>query len=95
MMLTSQKTIKYIMSKTKMIVKDNQILVDVEVVFKEIEAAGGDWKKVRDEFMSYLKDLKVESGDEDQLVFHNFIPQQANFFSYFIDVRLVWIKANS
>lgn len=52
------------MSKTKMIVKDNQILVDVEMVFKEIEAAGGDWKKVRDEFMSYLKDLKVESEEK-------------------------------
>jgi len=48
------------MSKTKMIVKDDQILVDVEVIFKEIEAAGGDWKKVWEEFKSYLKDVKSE-----------------------------------
>lgn len=53
------------MAKTKMIVKDNQILVDVEMVFKEIETAGGDWKKVRDEFLNYLKQLKVESEDND------------------------------
>lgn len=48
------------MSKTKMIVKDDQILVDVEMIFKEIEAAGGDWKKVWDEFKSYLKEVKEE-----------------------------------
>jgi len=48
------------MAKTKMIVKEDQILVDVETIFKEIEAAGGDWKKVWDEFKSYLKDVKGE-----------------------------------
>ena len=48
------------MAKTKMIVKEDQILVDVETIFKEIEAAGGDWKKVWEEFKSYLKDVKGE-----------------------------------
>ncbi|KKT36243.1 MAG: hypothetical protein UW35_C0027G0004 [Candidatus Collierbacteria bacterium GW2011_GWF2_44_15] len=47
-----------------MIVKEDQILVDVEMVFKEIEEAGGDWKKVRSEFEAYLKQLKVEGSDE-------------------------------
>lgn len=46
------------MAKTKMIVKDDQILVDVELVFKEIEEAKGDWKKVRDEFRKYLEEMK-------------------------------------
>lgn len=46
------------MSKTKMIVKEDQILVDVELVFKEIEEAKGDWKKVRDEFRKYLSEMK-------------------------------------
>ena len=46
--------------KTKMIVKEDQILVDVEMIFKEIEAAGGDWKKVWEEFKAYLKDVKGE-----------------------------------
>ena len=53
------------MAKTKMVVKEDQILVDVEMVFKEIEEAGGDWKKVREEFLSYLKQLKVESGEKE------------------------------
>lgn len=48
------------MPKTKMIVKEDQILVDVEMIFKEIEAAGGDWKKVWEEFKAYLKDVKGE-----------------------------------
>ena len=48
------------MAKTKMIVKEDQILVDVEMIFKEIEAAGGDWKKVWQEFKAYLKDVKSE-----------------------------------
>ena len=48
------------MAKTKMIVNDDQILVDVEMVFKEIEANGGDWKKVWEEFKTYLKDVKGE-----------------------------------
>ena len=48
------------MSKTKMIVKEDQILVDVETIFREIESAGGDWKKVWEEFKSYLKEVKEE-----------------------------------
>lgn len=43
------------MAKTKMIVKDDQILVDVEFLFKEIEQAKGDWKKVWKEFQEYLE----------------------------------------
>lgn len=45
------------MSKTKMIVKEDQILVDVEFLFKEIEAAKGDWKKVWQEFQAYLQEV--------------------------------------
>ena len=46
------------MAKTKMIVKEDQILVDVEMIFKEIESSGGDWKKVWEEFKAYLKQVK-------------------------------------
>ena len=34
------------MSKTKIIVKTDQILVDVEWIFNEIRDADGDWEKV-------------------------------------------------
>lgn len=46
------------MAKTKMVVKEDQILVDVELIFKEIEEAKGDWKKVREEFRRYLESMK-------------------------------------
>jgi hypothetical protein len=46
------------MSKTKMIVKEDQILVDVEMIFKEIETAKGDWKKVWEEFKAYLAEMR-------------------------------------
>lgn len=45
------------MAKTKMIVNEDQILVDVEVVFQEIEEAGGDWEKVREQFRKLLEEL--------------------------------------
>jgi hypothetical protein len=45
------------MAKTKMIVKDDQILVDVEMIFREIEKAKGDWKKVWKEFQAYLVEM--------------------------------------
>jgi len=45
------------MAKTKLIVKEDQILVDVELIFKEIEEAKGDWKKVREEFRAYLAEI--------------------------------------
>lgn len=41
-----------------MIVKEDQILVDVELIFKEIEEAKGDWKKVWEEFRKYLGEVK-------------------------------------
>ena len=46
------------MAKTKMIVKEDQILVDVEMLFDEIEKAKGDWKRVKQEFEAYLKEVK-------------------------------------
>ncbi len=45
------------MAKTKLIVKEDQILVDVELIFKEIEEAKGDWEKVRKEFLAYLAEI--------------------------------------
>lgn len=42
------------MSKTKMIVKDDQILVDLTWIFEEIRGAGGDWKAVETQLKSLL-----------------------------------------
>ncbi len=42
------------MSKTKMIVKDDQILVDLEWIFEEIRSAGGKWEAVEEQLTQLL-----------------------------------------
>lgn len=42
------------MSKTKLVIKEDQILVDAEVIFEEIRKAKGDWKKVEEEIKAML-----------------------------------------
>ncbi len=42
------------MSKTKLVIKDNQVLVDAELIFEEIKKAKGDWKKVEAEMKAML-----------------------------------------
>ncbi len=48
------------MSKTKLIVKDNQVLVDADVLFEQIEEAGGDWKRVRNSYQQLKESLQTE-----------------------------------
>ena len=52
------------MSKTKLIVKDNQILVDADVLFDQIEEAGGDWKRVRESYKQLKDSLQTESDSD-------------------------------
>ena len=52
------------MSKTKLIVKNNQVLVDADVLFEQIEEAEGNWKEVRDSYQK-LKESLQTSEDED------------------------------
>jgi hypothetical protein len=42
------------MSKQRMIVSDDQLLVDMDLLFNAIREAGGDWKKVEEEMKAYL-----------------------------------------
>lgn len=51
------------MGKTKLIVKDNQVLVDADVLFDQIEEAGGDWKRVRDSYRELKSSLSSEDED--------------------------------
>lgn len=48
------------MSKTKLIVKDNQVLVDADVLFEQIEEAGGDWKAVKSSYEQLKQSLQTE-----------------------------------
>lgn len=42
------------MAKTKLLIKDNQVLVDAELLFDQIRDAKGDWKKVEKEVKAML-----------------------------------------
>ena len=46
------------MSKTKIVIKDDQILVDAELLFDQIREANGDWKKVEEEIKAMLEAFK-------------------------------------
>lgn len=43
------------MSKQRMIVMDDQLLVDMDILFNAIREAKGDWQKVEQEMQAYLE----------------------------------------
>lgn len=42
------------MSKQRMIVTDDQLLIDMDLLFNAIREADGDWQQVEKEMMAYL-----------------------------------------
>lgn len=42
------------MSKQRMIVSDDQLLVDMDLLFNAIREANGEWEKVEEEMKAYL-----------------------------------------
>lgn len=47
------------MSKQRMMVFDDYMLVDPEIIWKAIEEANGDWKKVEKEMDAYLEAVQA------------------------------------
>lgn len=47
------------MSKQRMIVTDDQLLIDVELLFNTIREANGDWEQVEKEMMAYLSSVQA------------------------------------
>jgi len=45
------------MSKKRMVVYDDTLLIDFELVFKAIREEKGDWKKVEKELQEYLESV--------------------------------------
>ena len=45
------------MSKTKIVVKDDQIMVDLEWIFDEIRENKGKWEMVEEQLMSLLDSI--------------------------------------
>jgi len=48
------------MDKTRMIVRDDTILIDFKLVFKAIKEEKGDWKKVEKELYEYLESVNSQ-----------------------------------
>ena len=48
------------MDNTKMIIRDDTILIDFRLVFKAIREEKGDWKKVEKELYEYFESVKGE-----------------------------------
>lgn len=46
------------MDNTKMIIRDDTILIDFRLVFKAIREEKGDWAKVEKELQAYLDSVK-------------------------------------
>lgn len=53
------------MSKQRMVVTDDQLLIDMDLIFNAIREAGGDWKKVESEMRAYLDAIQGMVGDEE------------------------------
>jgi hypothetical protein len=51
------------MAKQRMIVLDDQILIDMDLLFNAIEEAKGDWQKVKQDMQAYLSAVQNMVGD--------------------------------
>lgn len=46
------------MAKQRMIVTDDQVLIDMDLLFNAIREAKGDWQKVEQEMQAYLEAIQ-------------------------------------
>lgn len=53
------------MAKQRMIVLDDQILIDMDLLFNAIEEAKGDWQKVKQDMQMYLSAVQNMVGDQE------------------------------
>ena len=50
------------MSKQRMIVTDDQVLIDMELLFSAIREADGDWEQVEKDMQVYLSSIQAMAG---------------------------------
>ena len=50
-------------SKKRMVITDDQLLIDMELLFNAIREADGDWKKVSDDMNEYLDSIVRMVGE--------------------------------
>lgn len=54
------------MAKQRMIVTDDQLLIDMELLFNAIREAKGDWEKVEQDMKAYLHSVQSMVSGQDQ-----------------------------
>lgn len=52
------------MAKQRMIVTDDQLLIDMDLLFNAIREAGGDWEKVEHDMRAYLESVQGMTGEQ-------------------------------
>lgn len=52
------------MAKKRMIVYDDQLMIDMELIFNAIREAKGDWKSVEADMKAYLAAVQGMVGNE-------------------------------
>ena len=52
------------MAKQRMIVTDDQLLIDMELLFNAIREAEGDWEKVEQDMQNYLGSVQSMVSEE-------------------------------
>ena len=59
---------KETMGKQRMIVTDDQVLIDMDLLFNAIREADGNWEQVEEEMQAYLESIQQmtygQSGDD-------------------------------
>lgn len=51
------------MARQRMIVTDDQLLIDMDLLFNAIREANGDWQKVEDDMRAYLSSIQSMAGN--------------------------------
>jgi hypothetical protein len=54
------------MAKQRMIVTDDQLLIDMDLLFNAIREADGDWEKVEQDMKAYLNSVRSMVGENNQ-----------------------------
>lgn len=54
------------MAKQRMIVTDDQLLIDMDLLFNAIREANGDWEKVESDMHAYLEAVKSMTGEQEK-----------------------------
>jgi len=53
------------MAKQRMIVTDDQLLIDMDLLFNAIREAKGDWEKVEQDMHAYLEAIQAMTDNQD------------------------------